>query len=183
MNGSVEHRDPTRIALIGLPGSGKTTIGRNLARKLRLEFCDTDQIIQSRLGLPIRDFFEENGEAAFREIEANLLSELCALDHCVISTGGGIILREMNRTLLRSNFCCVYLKADPQYLIRRLKSDKTRPLLQTGNPMQALTNLYKDRHGLYEEVAHVTAETGSASVSTLVDNVERQLATCQGHNL
>ena len=163
------------IALIGLPGSGKTTVGRQLARRLNGRFVDSDQHIENLIGSPIREFFDREGEAAFRIIESKAIDELTMGRDRVISTGGGAVLSPINRQYLSTRCTCVYLRSTPEDLYRRLKHDRKRPLLQVADPMARLRELYALRDPLYRETAHFVAETGRPSVSTLVNMVVMQL--------
>lgn len=163
------------IALVGLPGSGKTTVGRMLARRLQLPFFDADARIEQRIGCSIRDFFAEQGEARFRDIEEDVIDELSALGDGVLSTGGGAVLREANRQRLRSRCKVVYLHAQPEDLARRLRRDTQRPLLQVDDPLKRLRELHAVRDPLYRETAHFVIETGRPSVATLVNMIVMQL--------
>lgn len=163
------------IALVGLPGSGKTTVGRQLARRLKLPFVDSDHVIEQRLGCSIREFFDREGEAAFRDVEQTVLDELTAGEPCVLSTGGGAVLRAPNRIHLHQRTRVVYLRATPDDVFRRVKNDRNRPLLQVGDPLQKLKDLFAARDPLYREVAHFTIETGRPSVATLVNMIVMQL--------
>lgn len=163
------------ISLIGLPGSGKTTVGRQLARRLQLPFVDSDQAIEARLGCPIREFFEREGEARFREIEAEVIDALTQQGPGVLSTGGGAVLRAENRQHLRSRGRVIYLKSHPEELIRRLRHDTNRPLLQVADPMAKLRELFATRDPLYRQTAHFVVETGRPSVATLVNMIVMQL--------
>jgi shikimate kinase len=163
------------IALVGLPGSGKTTVGRQLARRLQLPFFDSDHEIEVRIGCSIREFFEREGEARFRDIEAEVLDTLTQAPVKVLSTGGGAVLREANRLHLRERGRVVYLKSTPEELFRRLKHDVNRPLLQVADPLLKLKNLFAERDLLYREVAHFVLETGRPSVATLVNMIVMQL--------
>ena len=163
------------IALVGLPGSGKTTVGRQLARRLQLPFTDSDQVIEERLGCAIRDFFEREGEAAFRDIEQAVLDELSQQTLGVLSTGGGAVLRETNRQHLHQRGFVIYLRSGADELFRRLRHDTNRPLLQVANPLDRLRELYAQRDPLYRETAHFVIETGRPSVSTLVNMMAMQL--------
>lgn len=162
------------IALIGLPGSGKSTVGRQLARRLKLSFTDSDHVIEQRLGCPIREYFEREGEERFRDVEEAVLDEL-TLQPGVLSTGGGAVLRAANREHLRTRGKVVYLKSTPEELFRRLRHDTQRPLLQVSDPLQRLRDLYAARDPLYRETAHFVIETGRPSVATLVNMIVMQL--------
>ncbi len=169
------------LSLVGLPGSGKTTVGRQLARRLRLRFVDSDQAIESRLGCSIREFFEREGEPRFRDIEAEVIETLMQDCDCVVSTGGGAVLREENRRHLRQRGRVIYLKSTPEELFRRLRHDTNRPLLQVSDPMSRLRELFEYRDPLYSEVAHFILETGRPSVASLVNMIVMQLEL-DGHN-
>ncbi len=165
----------TRIALIGLPGSGKTTVGRLLARRLGLPFVDTDHRIEAVLGCSIRAFFEAQGEQAFRDVESQILQELTTGDPCVLATGGGIVLRPQNRERLRATCRVVYLQAAPDDLATRLRGDSKRPLLQVDDPLARLRALHDERAPLYRETAHITVETARKRVHSLVALLASQL--------
>ncbi|MDR7305712.1 shikimate kinase [Rhodoferax saidenbachensis] len=164
-----------RISFVGLPGSGKTTVGRQLARRLRLPFVDSDQAIEARLGCSIREFFDREGEARFRDIEEEVIETLTQDPACVISTGGGAVLRQGNRAHLHGRSHVVYLKSTPEELFRRLRHDVSRPLLQVADPLARMRELFTIRDPLYRETAHFTLETGRPSVATLVNMVVMQL--------
>jgi shikimate kinase len=163
------------ISLVGLPGSGKTTVGRQLARRLQLPFVDSDHAIEARIGCAIRVFFEREGEACFRDIEEAVIDELTIGGPCVISTGGGAVLRSPNRQHLRERSQVVYLKSTPEELFRRLRHDVNRPLLQVADPLARMRELFAVRDPLYRETAHYVLETGRPSVATLVNMVVMQL--------
>ena len=163
------------ISLVGLPGSGKSTIGRHLALRLNLNFADSDQVIEQRLGCPIRDYFERNGEPAFRAIEQEVIDELTRRMDCVISTGGGAVLHQNNRDNLKTRCKAIYLHCAPEEIFRRLRHDQNRPLLQVDNPLQKLQELYAKRDPLYREVAHLVIQTGKPSVSNMVNMIAAQL--------
>lgn len=166
---------PGCIALIGLPGSGKTTLGRILARRLDLPFVDSDQRIEQHLGCSIRSFFEAQGEAAFRDVEAQVLHDITGEAPCVLSTGGGIVLRPENRARLRDTCRVVYLHATPEELMHRLRGDQKRPLLQVADPLAKLRALHDERAPLYRETAHITLETGRRKAHSVVNMLAAQL--------
>lgn len=164
------------VALVGLPGSGKSTIGRHLARRLHVELIDTDALIEKRLGETIRAFFEREGEERFRQIEHETLRDVLTNPRrCVMATGGGIVLRDDNRHLLAHGAVVIYLHSLPEDLARRLRHDRQRPLLQVANPLAKLRELYRVRDPLYREVAHFTVETGRPSVALLTQTIATQL--------
>lgn len=166
---------PLRIACVGLPGSGKSTIGRQLARRLDVRFVDSDQLIERRIGCSISEFFEREGEPAFRDLEEAVIGELTEGAACVLSTGGGTILRAANRDYLRSRTRAVYLHSAAEEVFRRLRHDQNRPLLQVPDPLSRLKDLYAVRDPLYRQTAHFVIETGRPSVATLVNTILMQL--------
>lgn len=166
---------PVRIACVGLPGSGKSTIGRQLARRLGILFLDSDQVIEQRIGCSIREFFEREGEPAFRDIEEAVIGEVTRSGDCVLSTGGGAILRPANRDNLHAHTRSVYLHSSPEEVFRRLRNDQNRPLLQVTDPLSRLKELYAARDPLYRQTAHFVIETGRPSVSSLVNTILSQL--------
>jgi shikimate kinase len=166
---------PVHIAFVGLPGSGKSTIGRQLARRWGWPFLDSDQVIEQRIGLSIREFFEREGEEAFRDIEQAVIDELTAGGPCVLSTGGGAVLRPANREHLRERSHAIYLHSLPEDVFRRLRHDRNRPLLQVADPLARLRDLYTLRDPLYRESARLVVETGRPSVPALVHLMASQL--------
>ena len=159
-----------------MPGCGKSTIGRQLARVRQLPFVDADHEIELYLGCSIRDFFDREGEPAFRDVEERVLRELMEGGGArVIATGGGAVLRPVNRAALRAAATVVYLKATPDDLARRLSRDTNRPLLQVADPRQRLRDLFAIRDPLYLETAHITIETARKSAATIVHLVAMQL--------
>lgn len=164
-----------RYVLVGMPGAGKSSVGRQVARRLGVVFLDSDSVIEQRIGMPIRQFFETHSEAEFRDLEAEVLAEICAGPDCVLATGGGSVLRSENRTVLHDNGVVLYLRASPDQLYRRLKTDTKRPLLQVADPLQKLRDLYAVRDPLYREVAHYTIETGRPSLAMLVNKIIMQI--------
>ncbi len=164
-----------RIALVGLPGSGKSTIGRQLARRLGLVSIDTDHVIEQRLGCSIREYFEREGEASFRDVEQTVIDDVTQSHNGIISTGGGSVLRLANREHLHSRSHVVYLRSSPEEIFRRLRHDMQRPLLQVDDPLTRLRDLYAIRDPLYRETAHFVVETGRPSVANLLNMVVMQL--------
>jgi shikimate kinase len=164
-----------RIALVGLPGSGKSTIGRQLARRLGLVSIDTDHVIEQRLGCSIREYFEREGEASFRDVEQAVIDDVTQTHNGILSTGGGSVLRLTNREHLHSRCHVVYLRSSPEEIFRRLRHDMQRPLLQVDDPLTRLRDLYAIRDPLYRETAHFVVETGRPSVANLLNMVIMQL--------
>jgi shikimate kinase len=150
-------------------------VGRQLARRLQVPFIDSDHAIEARLGCPIREFFEREGEQRFRDIEEEMIDALTQGTSGVLSTGGGAVLRHSNRLHLRERGRVVYLKSSPEELFRRLRHDTNRPLLQVEDPLARLRDLYSIRDPLYRETSHFVMETGRPSVATLVNMIVMQL--------
>lgn len=164
-----------RIAFVGLPGSGKSTIGRQLARRLGLSFLDTDHVVEQRLGCSIREYFEREGESSFRDIEQAVIDEVTLNHNGVISTGGGSVLRPANRQHLHERTQVVYLRSSPEEIFRRLRHDTNRPLLQVDDPLTRLRGLHAVRDPLYFETAHFVVEIGRPSSASLLNMVVMQL--------
>ncbi len=156
-------------------GAGKTSVGRVLARRLNKVFYDSDHVIEQRTGVKIPVIFEIEGEPGFRHRESVVLDELTALEDVVVATGGGAVLARENRDRLRARGTVIYLRANVKDLINRTRHDKNRPLLQTADPRARLEELYTLRDPLYREVAHVTIDTGSQSLTTLMNRLHHML--------
>lgn len=156
------------ISLIGLPGSGKSTIGRHLAKVWRMDFVDTDHVIEQRLKCSIKSFFAEHGEAAFRDIESEVLLQLLQqATPAVLSTGGGAVLRQSNRRALHTLSKVFYLQALPEDIARRLQYDTTRPLMQGDDPLKRLRELLQIRSPLYLETAHYVIDAARQNTSQI----------------
>ena len=158
-----------------MPGSGKSTVGRHLARQLGLGFVDSDTEIERRIGMSIRDWFSQHGEDSFRDVEQDVIEELAGRPSTVLATGGGAVLRPSNRDALHSRTHCFYLRSTPDELFRRLRHDTQRPLLQGTDPQRKLRELFRDRDPLYRRVAHFVVEPPRPSVPALLGMVLMQL--------
>ena len=159
------------IFLVGMPGAGKTTLGRTLAQRLRMRFVDTDRIMVERTGVPVATIFEIEGEEGFRKRESAALAEVAESDSQVVATGGGSILAGANRELMRRRGTVIYLRAQVEALWERTRHDSSRPLLKTPDPRATLATLLEDRDPLYREAAHLIVDTGAQSAATLVNRV------------
>ena len=169
-------RGAVSITLIGMPGCGKSTIGRQLARLRQLPFLDSDHEIERYLGCSIREFFDREGEAAFRDVEERVIGETLAEPQPrVIATGGGSVLRPANRAAMKAGATVVYLHTQPDDLARRLSRDTARPLLQVADPRQRLRDLYAVRDPIYREVADIVVDTAHKSAALLVNLISMQL--------
>ncbi len=159
-----------------MPGCGKSTIGRQLARTRQLPFLDSDHEIERYLGCSIREFFDREGEPAFREVEQRVIGEtLGAGVERVVATGGGSVLRPANRAAMKAHATVVYLHTQPEDLARRLSRDTQRPLLQVADPRQRLRDLYAVRDPIYREVAHIVVDTAHKSAAMLVNWISMQI--------
>ena len=165
----------SNIYLIGMMGAGKTTIGRLLARRLKLRFLDADHEIEARTGVQIPLIFEIEGEAGFRKREAHVLEALTKEDDLVLATGGGAVLDPQNRARLAQNGIVVYLNVPPMMLWERTRRDKKRPLLQVENPLGLLQELHAQRDPLYREIADIVLEGGGSNSHHLVKVLERAI--------
>ena len=167
--------DGRPLFLVGMMGAGKTTIGRGLARILGREFVDLDHELEARCGVRVPVIFEIEGETGFRRREAQALQECTQRRDIVLATGGGAILAEPSRRLLRERGLVVYLRATLDELFRRTSRDRNRPLLATPDPRGTLRQLMTARDPLYHEVAHVIVDTGTASVNAVVKQLLSKL--------
>ena len=163
------------IFLVGLMGSGKTTIGKILSRNRGLGFFDSDHEIVARCGVSIPTIFEIEGEPGFRRREICIIEELTRHQGIVLATGGGAILAPENRAALKSRGTVVYLRCQPQELFARTRHDKNRPLLQTDDPLAKLKELFSARHALYMETADIVLDSGRQSTHALVHRLENSL--------
>ena len=167
------------LYLVGMPGAGKSTIGKALARHLELPFIDADQEIVEHTGVSIATIFELEGEAGFRLREAQLIDELCRREGILLATGGGAVLREDNRVALSHSGIVIYLHASLDHLWQRTKHDSRRPLLQADNPRGILKALLDTRDPFYRQCADLVVETGRQSVGKLVREIYDELSRQQ----
>lgn len=165
----------SRIFLIGPMGTGKTTIGSQLARALKFEFIDTDQELENRTGASISLIFDIEGESGFREREKKLIDEFTQRDRIVIATGGGVVLSEENRRCLSERGHVIYLKSDVEALVQRTRFDHTRPLLQTTDPEQTLREIMAIREPLYSSIADRVVDTGKLSAKQVIKRLISEL--------
>lgn len=163
------------LFLVGMPGSGKSTIGKRLATRLDRPFIDADRELELRCGVPVTTMFEIEGELGFRDREARLLAELCEQDGLVVATGGGVVLRAENRQLLKGRPTVLYLQATVAELWSRLRNDRKRPLIQGPNGRSRLEQLHHDRIALYEEVADLTIKGQRQSADRLLGDIITRL--------
>lgn len=163
------------IYLIGPMGSGKTAVGRQLAKDMGLLFYDSDLEIQKRTGVEISYIFEKEGEAGFRARENEMIRELSRIEQSVVATGGGAVLDALNRERLAATGVVVYLKTGVNEQLKRTKRARNRPLLASDDPRQVLERLAAVRTPLYEALADITVDTSGRRVRSVANDVRRLL--------
>jgi shikimate kinase len=168
------HLHRGNLFLVGMPGCGKSTLGRLLAKRLNKQFYDADVELERRLGVTIPVIFELEGEPGFRDREETNLDELVAHTNIVLSTGGGAVLRATNRERLKRGGTVLYLHATPATLWERTRHSKHRPLLQAPDPRARMQELYAMRDALYREVADAVVESDREQVNRLAHRLEQQ---------
>jgi len=168
----MSHRN---IILIGPMGSGKSTIGNIIARRLHREFQDSDQLIEKRTGVDIARIFDIEGEQGFRDRESNALIELLSQDNRVIATGGGSVMRQENQKLLKQRGYIIFLDTSVNQQMSRLARDKKRPLLQTENPRKRLEAMLQERRPIYLDLADLAVKTDKRAARRLAADIINQL--------
>ena len=153
-------------------GAGKSTVGRELAKRQRRIFIDCDHELEARTGVKIAMIFEIEGEAGFRRRESQLVEELMQTSGVVIGTGGGVVLRPENRETLRRRGIVIYLNVPPRVLWERTRHDRSRPLLQVPNPRERIESLHRERDPLYREVADIVVDGNRGSPAGMVRQIE-----------
>ncbi|OOH88477.1 shikimate kinase I [Pasteurellaceae bacterium 15-036681] len=167
------------IFLIGPMGAGKSTIGRQLAQMLNMDFLDSDSVIEERAGADIDWIFDIEGEAGFRKREEKIINELTQAQGLVLSTGGGSVISKDNRNVLSARGIVVYLETSVDKQFERTQRDKKRPLLQTEDPYQTLVELAKMRNPLYEEIADITLQTDEQSAKVVATHIIEMMDNLQ----
>jgi shikimate kinase len=165
-----------RVFLVGPMGAGKTTIGRQLARNLKLEFIDSDHEIELRAGADIPWIFDVEGEAGFRARELKVIAELTNREGILLATGGGVVMSPENRSALGGRGLVIYLHTTVAQQLSRTNRDRQRPLLQTGDPEQTLCDLMKVRDPLYREIADYVVDTDGLSARTVAHQIAQTLS-------
>ena len=163
------------IFLVGLMGAGKSTIGKQLARELGKQFRDSDSEIEKRTGVNIDVIFDIEGEQGFRQRETRILKELVEERGIVLATGGGAVLAPENRQLLSDNGLIIYLKASAEHLAGRVKLDRRRPLLQTGDKLAKIRELMTQRDPVYQQLADLVVETNNRSIPRVVREISKMV--------
>lgn len=160
-------------------GAGKTTVGKELARRLGLRFIDCDHEIEARTGVRIPTIFEIEGEEGFRRRESQTIDDLTKEEGIVLATGGGAVLNPDNRVMLAERGVVVYLNVPPQVLWERTRHDRNRPLLQVANPRERILALYRQRDPLYREIADIIVDGGRGNPGGTVRQIQKALETCE----
>ena len=163
------------LFLIGPMGAGKSTIGRTLARELKLQFYDTDEVIEERCGAEIAWIFDVEGEEGFRRREMKVVDELTKINNIVLATGGGVITSQENRNALAARGRVIYLKTSLKQQYERTKRDTRRPLLQTDKLEEKLASLGEEREHLYEQLADASFETDKLTVKAVANMIIKYL--------
>jgi len=163
------------IYLIGPTGSGKTAVGRQLARITGLKFLDSDHEIEKRTGVEIGYIFEKEGEKGFRRREADMIRELTRLDGVILATGGGAVLAKRNRDLLADNGVVVYLQTGISEQLKRTGRSRKRPLLNGEDPRQVLEDMARIRRPLYQSLADIELDTSNKRVRVVAEELKLKL--------
>ena len=165
------------VVITGFMCSGKTSVGKKLAEKLNFDFLDTDDLVENKVGMRITEIFEKYGEPYFRELEAQIIKEVSEKNKLVISTGGGVVLREENVNNLRKNGVIINLVAKPETIYERLKKQPgIRPLLNKPNPLEEIKKLLEYRERYYKN-CDFRIETDNLSVEEIVEKILNFLKT------
>ncbi len=174
----------TNIALIGFMGTGKTAVGKVLAEKLRKKFVELDSLIEQRVGKPIPDIFQQDGEVAFRELELEVTKEVSTGKNLVIACGGGIVLNKINIDRLRENARIVYLTASPGVILKRVANEEgQRPLLEVDNPTLAISEMLSFRKPFYEKAADIKIDTSKLDINAVSEQIISKLKDDESFDL
>lgn len=163
------------VILIGMMGSGKTTVGRLLAERTGREFIDLDAMIESRVGKRIVDIFSDQGEEGFRDLETATLHDVVGATHAVIATGGGVVIRPENRRVLQQLGLVVWLDAPPDVLLKRIGDDESRPMLHGQNPQKRIERLLSERRGFYADASNIHLDTSELTPDEIASRVSQEL--------
>jgi shikimate kinase len=166
----IKNKTPKNIFLMGFMGAGKTTVGKILAKRLRLTFIDLDEVIEKELNLTIQEIFSRYGEDFFRDAETKALRSIADKDRYVVATGGGVVLRKENWQIMIANGITVYLRAPAEVLWTRVRNNTSRPLLQVENPFERLCELFTQRIPQYEK-ADLIVDTENVSPEDVAEEI------------
>lgn len=171
----------TSIALIGFMGTGKTAVGKVLAKRLKREFVELDSLIAHKAGKPISEIFQQDGEIAFRELEIEVAKEVSQRKKVIIACGGGLVLNQINIDRLRRESIIVYLTASPKVILKRISSDgEKRPLLEVANPALTIRELLQFRKPFYQRAANITINTSRLNVDSVAEQIIDQVKKNEG---
>lgn len=173
----------TNVYLIGPMGSGKTSLGQRLAKKMQLEFFDNDHELEAQTGASVNLIFDLEGEEGFRKRESEMLKKLTARKNILLATGGGSVLSPENRQLLRESGVVVYLRTSVRQQIRRLSRDKKRPLLQSGDREEKLARFARERNSLYQELANITFPSQNRGLEAATEALYEVIQSYLAHQL
>jgi len=174
----------TNIALIGFMGTGKTAVGKALAKELGKEFFELDLLIEQKAGKTIPEIFKEDGEIAFRELEIAVTKEVAGRENAVIACGGGLVLNKINIDRLSKKSVMVYLTASPGVILKRTSKDtEERPLLKVVNPAVTIRELIRFRKPFYERAADITIDTSKLDIDEVVEQIIARLRQDESFNL
>ena len=162
----------TNVALIGFMGTGKSSVGRVLAKKLERKFIELDALVEQKAGRSIPEIFQQSGETGFRELEIQIVKDIEAERNTVIACGGGVVLNGINVDRLREGAVIVYLMASPVVILKRTSRDRTlRPMLNIEDPISRIRDLLKFRRPFYERAADITIDTSRLYIDAVVDEI------------
>lgn len=172
------------IALIGFMGAGKTVTGQALAGLLKLEFADTDDMIEDRAGMSVAEIFASKGEEAFRELEKEAVRQACSRQNRVIACGGGVALRPENTAALKESAMVIYLEARPEAILERVGGSRaTRPLLDADDPAAAIAAMLRERAPLYQKAADIIIDTTGLTPGAVAEKIISELGRHESFNL
>jgi len=172
----------TNIALIGFMGTGKTAVGKTLAKRMGREFVETDAIIEKKSGKSIPDIFQQDGEIAFREMEIGIIKEVAEKDNCVIAGGGGVVMNKINIDRLRKKCIIINLKATPPVIAERTSGDRgDRPLLAGADRLAQIKELMNYRRPFYRRAADMEIDTSKLDIKAVVDKIMKELEKNAGN--
>jgi shikimate kinase len=164
------------IVLIGFMGTGKSEVGKELAKMLGYKFIDTDELIERREGIPVSEIFDKCGEPYFRKIESEIVEEVSEMENVVISTGGGAVISSENRMNFKKNSITICLTASPEVIYERTRGYDNRPLLKTDDPYMRIKELLKEREPYYSE-ADMKIDTTQLETQKVVEMIMREIGT------
>lgn len=165
----------SKIILIGMMGSGKSTIAQKLAHRLGFSLFECDEIFEKKFKIKIKDYFKQFGEENFRKEEENILKDLIKKDNFIISTGGGVVLNKNNRNLIfNDEILSIYLKSSVGAIFDRIKNNKNRPLLNVENPKKEIEKILNQREDLYKQ-AKLTIENENETLDEVVDKIIKEI--------